>query len=128
MPMDLRDRRALGKIEEQHQVERDGRGKDRVAAEEVDLDLHRIAEPAENVDVVPAFLVVAARRVVVDADLVVDVLVEVGIKLGLEDVFERAELRLFLGLERLRIVEHFAVAVAEDVGGDTSRRRRACAP
>ena len=109
--------RALGEIEEQDQVERDGRGEDGIAAEEIDLDLHRIAEPSEDVDVVPALFVVAARRVVVDADLVEDVLVEVGIELGLEDVFERAELRLFLGLERLGIVEHFAVAVAEDVGG-----------
>ncbi len=120
-------RRALGEVEEQHQVERDGRGKDRVAAEEIDLDLHRVAEPAEDVDVVPALFFVAARRIVVDANLVVDVLVEIGIKLGLEDVFERAQLRLFLGLEGLRIVEHFAVAIAEDVGrvpaGDAEHAR-----
>ena len=68
------------------------------------------------IDVVPAFLVVAARRVVVDADDVRDVLVELGIQLRLEDVVERGLLALFLGLERLRIVEHFAVAVAQDVG------------
>jgi hypothetical protein len=48
---------------------------------------------------------------------VIDVLVEVGVKLGLEDVLQHAELRLFLGLEGLGIVEDFAVAVAEDVGG-----------
>ena len=76
-----------------------------------------IAEPSEDVDVVPAFLVVAARRVVVDADLVEDVLVEVGIELGLEDVLERAELGLLFGLERFGIIEDFAVAIAEDVGG-----------
>ncbi len=46
-----------------------------------------------------------------------DVFVEVRIEFGLEDVFERAELGFFLGLEGLGIVEDFAVAVAEDVGG-----------
>ncbi len=90
---------ALGQVEEQHQVERDGRGQNRVAAKEVHLDLHRIAKPAEDVDVVPGFLVVAPRRVIVDADFVVDVLVQVGVKLRLEDVIQRAQLRLFLGLE-----------------------------
>ncbi len=60
-------------------VERERRGKDGVAAEEVDLELHRVAEPTEDVDVVPTLFVVAARWVVVDADLVVEVLVEVGV-------------------------------------------------
>ena len=109
--------RALGQVEEQHQIKRDGRGKNRVAAKEIDLNLHRIAEPAKDVDVVPAFLVVSTRRVVVDADLVEDVLVEVGVKFGLEDVFERAELGLFLGLEGFWIVQNFAVTVAQNVGG-----------
>ena len=31
---------------------------------------------------------------------------------------QHRQLRLFLGLERAGIVEHFAVAVAEDVGGE----------
>ena len=69
---------ALGEIAEQHQVEGQRRGEDRVAAEEVDLQLHRVAEPAEDVDVVPTLLVVAARRVVVDAHLVVHVAVQLG--------------------------------------------------
>ena len=105
-----------------------GRSENGVAAEEVHLDLHRIAQPAKDVDVVPGFLVVAARRVIVDANLVVDVLVEIGIKLGLKDVFKRAKLRLFLGLEGLRIVQHFAVAIAEDVRREPALKRRSCAP
>ena len=68
-----------------HEVERERSGEDGVAAEEVDLELHGVAEPAEDVDVVPAFFVVAAGRVIVDADLVVEVLVEIGVELGLED-------------------------------------------
>src|SRR5690606_3671636 len=55
---------ALRQVEEQYQVEYDGSREDGIAAQEVDLDLHRIAEPSEDVDVVPAFLGVAARRVV----------------------------------------------------------------
>ena len=106
----------LRQVEEQRQVEHQRRGQDRVAAEEIDLDLHRVAQPPEDVDVVPAFLVVAAGRVVVDPHLVVHLAVELGIELRLQDVLQHAELRLFLGLEALGVVEHLAVAVAEDVG------------
>src|SRR5271167_929770 len=49
-------RSALGEVEKQNQVECDGSCEDGVAAEEVDLDLHGIAEPSEDVDIVPAFL------------------------------------------------------------------------
>src|SRR4029077_7758695 len=59
----------LGEIQEENQVQNDRRGQDRVAAKEIPLDLHWVTEPAKNVDVVPAFLVVAAWRVVVDAHL-----------------------------------------------------------
>src|SRR5688572_12927163 len=58
----------LRKVEEESGIEDDRSGQDAVAAQEVDLQLHRIAEPAKDVDVVPPFLVVAARRIVVDAD------------------------------------------------------------
>jgi hypothetical protein len=57
--------------------------------------------------------------------------VELRVHLRLQDVLN-AELRLFLGLEALRIVQHFAVAVADvrrvpaghagiraNIGGDT---------
>src|SRR5665213_2580068 len=107
--------RALRQVHEQRDVEDDRRGEDAVAAEEVDLQLHRIAEPPEEIDVVPAFFVVAARRIVVDADHVEQVLVQLRIEMRLEDVVERRLLAFFLRLERLRIVQHFAVAVAENV-------------
>src|SRR2546422_4907741 len=108
---------ALCEVEEKHQVENDGRGEDGVAAEKVHLDLHGVAEPAEDVNVVPALFVVAARGVVVDAHLVVDFAVQLGIKMRLENIFEDAELGFFLGLERTGVVEDFAIAIAEDVGG-----------
>src|SRR5437764_2625209 len=79
---------ALREVEEEREVEDDGRGEDGVAAEEVNLDLHRIAEPAEDVYVVPALLVVAARRVVVDAHDVGEVFVELRVDVGVEDVFQ----------------------------------------
>ena len=105
----------MGEVREQREVEHDRRGENRIAAEEVDLDLHRVAHPPDDVDVVPALFVVAARRVVVDPHDVREILVQVGVLLGLQDRVEHAQLRLFLRLERGRIVEHFAVAVAEDV-------------
>ena len=106
-----------GEVHEEAEVEGEGGGKDGVAAEEVDLELHGVAEPAEDVNVVPAFLVVAAWGVIVYADLVVEVLVEIGVEVGLEDVFEDAELGDFLGFEGFGVVEDLSVAVAEDVGG-----------
>ncbi len=109
---------ALRQIEEQHEVEHERGGEDGVATQEVDLDLHRVAEPAEDVDVVPALLGIAARGVVVDAHHVVDVAVQHRVEVRLEDGVEHAELGLLLGLEGAGIVEHLAVAVAEDVGGE----------
>src|SRR5437879_13650389 len=88
-----------------------------ITAEEIHLDLHGVVEPAEDINIVPAFFVVAARRVIVDADFVADIAVELGIKLGLENIFEDPELRFFLGFEGVGIVENFAVAIAEDIGG-----------
>src|SRR2546428_6322405 len=62
--LNARQSRAAGEIEEQREVEHDRRGEDRVAAQEIDLDLHRIAEPSEDVDVVPPFLIIAPGWVV----------------------------------------------------------------
>ena len=45
-----------------------------------------------------------------------EILVQIRIELRLQDVVEHRLLALFLRLERLRIVEHFAVAVAQDIG------------
>src|SRR6202034_730778 len=99
--------RALGEVEEEDEVKRKRRGEDGVATEEIDLDLHRIAEPTEDIDIVPSLFVITARRVIVNADLVVNVLVEIRVKLGLKDEIEHAELRFFLGLEGFGIIEDF---------------------
>ena len=58
-------------VAEEHEVEAERRCEDRVAAEEVDFNLHWIAHPTKDVDVVPTFLVVVARWIVVDAHFVV---------------------------------------------------------
>src|SRR5262249_465319 len=102
---------ALGEIEEQGHVEHDWSGQNAVATKEVDFELHGIAEPAHQVNVVPSFFIVAARRVVIDADNVTEVLVQVRVKLRLKDVVEDRLLALFLRLEGFRIVKHFPVAV-----------------
>ena len=91
-------------VDEQHEVEAKRGGQNRIAAEEVDFHLHGVAHPTEDVDVVPAFLAVAARRIVVDAHLVVVVRVEVGLLVGHEDAFEGREFGNLLRVEvgRLR--------------------------
>src|ERR1700735_3652122 len=65
-------------VHEEDEVKREGRGEDGVAAEEIYLDLHGVTEPTEDIDIVPALFVITTWRVIVNADLVVDVLVEVG--------------------------------------------------
>ena len=58
-------------VAQQSKVEQQWSGKNRVTTEEVYLNLHRIANPSEDVDVVPSLLVVVTRRIVVDAYLVI---------------------------------------------------------
>src|ERR1700730_15758087 len=43
----------LGEIHKEHQIQHQRSGQDRVTAQEIDLDLHRVAEPSKNVNVVP---------------------------------------------------------------------------
>src|SRR5688572_29388875 len=54
---------ALREVEKNREIEHDGRGENRITAQEIHLDLHRIAQPSKDVDVIPALLVVAMRRV-----------------------------------------------------------------
>src|SRR5829696_9085116 len=57
---------AMREIEKQREVEAKRRSEDRITTKEIDLDLHLVPEPSEDIDVVPAFLVVTSRRIVVD--------------------------------------------------------------
>ena len=56
---------ALRQVEKEHEIEHDRRGEDAVSTQEIDLELHLVAEPPDQIDVVPALFVVAARRIVV---------------------------------------------------------------
>src|SRR5207253_3408110 len=107
---------ALRQIQEQHQIKHDRRRQDRVAAQKIYLDLHWIAEPAEDVNVVPALLVITAWRVIVNVDLVADLAVQVGVHLRLQDLLQHSERGTLLGLDRHGIVEDFADALAQEVG------------
>ena len=66
---------ASSQVAEEYEVKAKRSSEDRVAAEEVGLDLHWRAHPTEDVDVVPTFLVVVARWIVVDTYFVVVVLI-----------------------------------------------------
>src|SRR5207244_1425462 len=68
--------RPLRQVDEECQIENQGGGEDGIPALEIDLDLHRISEPPEEVDVVPALFGVTARRVVLDPHLVKNVSVK----------------------------------------------------
>ena len=114
--LDARHAGALRQIQEQRDVEDDRRRQDAVAAQKVDLQLHRVAEPPEDVDVVPTFFIVAARRIVIDTDDVAKLFVQIGVEVRLKDVIEDGLLALFFRFEGFGVVEHFSVAVAENVG------------
>src|SRR5207253_9743703 len=81
-------RTALGEIEKQHQVENEWGGAYGIAAEKINLDLHGIAQPPEDVQVVPAFLVIATRRVVIDSHFVAEIAVMLRVQFRLQDVSE----------------------------------------
>ena len=53
---------AVGKVEATGDLNGERGGEDRILAEEIDLDLHRLAEETGDIDVVPRLLVVAAGR------------------------------------------------------------------
>ncbi len=107
---------ACCEVDKEAEVEAEGCCEDRVAAEEVNLNLHRISHPAEDIDVVPAFLVVVARGIVVDTYLVVVVGVEVGLVFRHENRLEGRELADLFCAEVGGFVKHETVAVSEDVG------------
>src|SRR5438046_8268223 len=88
--------RALRQVEEQHEIKHDRGGQNGIAAEEVHLDLHRIAEPSKNVDAIPALFVVTARRVVIDAYLVAHIAVERSVKVRCDGMTQNGALRAFL--------------------------------
>src|SRR6266852_1548652 len=51
---------AMRQVEKQHEVEDQRRSEDRVAAEEIYFDLHRITQPSEDIDIVPSLFGIAA--------------------------------------------------------------------
>ena len=55
-------------------------------AQEVQLDLHRVIEPAKNVDIIPAFFIIPTRFIVMDMDLVLIVSVEFWVQFWLENM------------------------------------------
>src|SRR5690606_15669390 len=107
---------ALGKIHEEGEIQDERRCKDRVAAEKVDLNLHGIAEPSKDIDVVPALFFVAARRIIIDAHAVMHLAVELRMKVRVEDGLEDAELCDLLRAETGGIVEDLAIPVSKDIG------------
>src|SRR5580700_6784501 len=83
---------ALRQVHEQNQVKHNGRSQNRIPAKKIHLDLHGVAEPAEDIDVVPALFVVAPGWVIVYADFVSEIAVKVRVEFGLQNVFENREL------------------------------------
>src|SRR5690348_9385303 len=79
---------SLRKIEKQDQIEHERRSQYRIAAKKIDLDLHRIAEPTENVDVVPTFFGIAARRIVIDPHRVIQLFIKLRVEIGLENLLQ----------------------------------------
>ena len=84
---------AKGEVGTEYEVEHQGSGEDAVATEEVHLDLHAVilAHPTEDVEVVPSFLGITTRGIVIDAHLVEDVAIEFGLFLRLKNGVDNAK-------------------------------------
>ncbi len=108
----------LSKIHAQSDIESDRSGEDGVTAEEVDLDLHGVSEPAEDINIIPAFFGITARRIVFDANFMAVMAVKFREGFSIEDVFDDGEFGDFFCFEGAWIIEDFAVAVSEDVCGE----------
>src|SRR5439155_21937432 len=107
---------ALRQVEEEHQVEDEWSRQDTIAAQEIHLDLHGIIEPAKNIDVIPAFLIIPTWFVVMDVHLVLVLAVEILVQFRLQNVFEHRQFAALLGAEGVRIVQHVTVPIAQDIG------------
>src|SRR5438874_10486613 len=81
-------RGAFRQIEEEYEIQHNRRCENRITAEEIHLDLHGIAEPSKDVDIVPALFVVTARRVIVNANLVRELAIELRVKVWLQNVLQ----------------------------------------
>src|SRR5580700_9553193 len=57
---------ALRQVKEEHQIQNQRCCQNGVTAQEVNLNLHGIAEPSEDVDVIPTFFVVTTWRIIVN--------------------------------------------------------------
>src|SRR5258708_23853451 len=62
---------SFSQVTEQSEVQYQRGRENRIPAEEIDLDLHGIAQPAENIDIIPALFIIAMRGIIVDADLMI---------------------------------------------------------
>src|SRR5215468_8933034 len=93
---------SLRQIEEEHQIQHDGRGENTVSAQEINFDLHGITEPSIDVDVVPTFFVISSRRIVVDAYFMGEILIKVRIKLGLKNLVQNRKLALLFCFKGIR--------------------------
>ena len=58
-------------VAQQYEVKTQRSSEDRVAAKEVDLDLHWVTHPTEDINVIPTFFVVIARWIIIDTNFVV---------------------------------------------------------
>src|SRR5206468_7850826 len=111
---------SLSKIQEQDQVYNDRRSQNAVAAQEINFDLHGITKPAVDVDVVPSFFIISARRVIVDPHLVREISVKVGVKLRLQNLIQHRQLAFFLRFERIGVVQNFSVAISKNIRREPS--------
>src|SRR5215475_12343649 len=51
---------SLGEVKKKNKIQHDRRCENAIAAQEVDLDLHGIAQPPIDVDVIPSFFIISA--------------------------------------------------------------------
>ena len=100
-------------VAEEDKIEHQRSRKNRVATEEIHLYCHRITHPTENIYIIPTLLLVATRGIIVDAHLMINIRIEVGVNVAVENILHCRHFTATLSLEILGSIEYHTVAVTE---------------
>ena len=103
-------------VAEEDKVEYQRSRKNRVAAEEIHLYCHRITHPTKNIDIIPTLLLVATRGIIVDAYLMINIGIEVGINVAVENILQSRDFAATLGFKVIRVIKYHTVTVSKYIG------------
>ena len=70
-----------------------------ITTKEINLYLHWVTHPAKDVYIIPSFLIVITRWIVVDAHLMIDITIKIGLLICSTNSLKCRQLTYFLCME-----------------------------